>query len=121
YATITIWLVITTRWITSAISWNTVALKRLPTSIKPVSAKSFASTKTGKHGLFLMKLKQGQNVYAPLKSLIASVAKRVTSSIKEGNLAGKPLSDNGSMPEFVSYVDAKKPTYMRFTLYGTLM
>ena len=26
YATITIWLVITTRWITSAISWNTVAL-----------------------------------------------------------------------------------------------
>ena len=66
----------------------TAALRRLQESIKPVSAKSFVSTKTGKHGLFLMKPKQGRNVYAPLKSLIASVAKRVTSSIKERNLCG---------------------------------
>ena len=56
----------------------TAALRRLQES----------STKTGKHGLFLMKPKQGRNVYAPLKSLIASVAKRVTSSIKERNLCG---------------------------------
>ena len=97
----------------------TAALRRLQESIKPVSAKSFVSTKTGKHGLFLMKPKQGRNVYAPLKSLIASVAKRVTSSIKGRNLAGKPLSDNGSMPEFVNYVGVKKPICMRFTLYGT--
>ena len=32
---------------------------------------------------------------------------------------GKPLLDNGSMPEFVNYVGVKKPICMRFTLYGT--
>ena len=51
-----------------------------------------------------MKLKQEQNVFALLKSQTVSVAKRVTSFIRERNLAGKPLSDNGSMPEFVNYV-----------------
>ena len=66
-----------------------------------------------------MKPKLGQNVYALLKSQIVSVAKRVTSSIRERNLAGKPLSDSGSMPEFVNYVGVKKPICMRFTLYGT--
>ena len=66
-----------------------------------------------------MKPKLGQNVYALLKSQIVSVAKRVTSSIRERNLAGKPLSDNGLMPEFVNYVGVKKPTCTRFTLYGT--
>lgn len=88
-------------------------------STKPVSAKSFASIKTGKHGLSLMKLKQEQNVFALLKSQIVSVAKRVTSFIRERNSAGKPLLDNGSMPEFVNYVGVKKPICMRFTLYGT--
>lgn len=66
-----------------------------------------------------MKLKQGQNVFALLKSQTVSVAKRVTSFIKEKNIAGKPLSDNGSTPEFVNYVGVKKPICMRFTLYGT--
>ena len=56
-----------------------------------------------------MKPKQGQSVSPLLKSLIVSVAKRVTSSIKGRNIAGKPLSDNGSMPEFVNYVGVKKP------------
>lgn len=93
--------------------------RRLPISIKPVSAKSFASIKTGKHGLSLMKLKQGLNVFALLKSQTASVAKRVTLFIRERNLAGKPLSDNGSMPEFVNYVGVKKPICMKFTSYGT--
>ena len=93
--------------------------RRLLISTKPVSAKSFASIKTGKHGLSLMKLKQEQNVFALLKSQIVSVAKRVTSFIRERNSAGKPLLDNGSMPEFVNYVGVKKPICMRFTLYGT--
>ena len=66
-----------------------------------------------------MKPKRGRNVYALLKSLIASVAKRVTLFTRERNSAGKPQSDNGLMPEFVNYVGVKKPICMRFTLYGT--
>lgn len=94
-------------------------LKTIANKHKTSIRKIIPSIKTGKHGLFLMKPKQGQSVCAPLKSLTVSVAKRVTSSIRERNLAGKPLSDSGSMPEFVNYVGVKKPICMRFTLYGT--
>lgn len=94
-------------------------LKTIANKHKTSIRKSFASIKTGKHGLSLMKLKQEQNVFALLKSQIVSVAKRVTSFIRERNSAGKPLLDNGSMPEFVNYVGVKKPICMRFTLYGT--
>ena len=88
-------------------------------NLEETRAKLMAGETITKHGLSLMKPKQGRNVYALLKSQIVSVAKRVTSSIRERNLAGKPLSDKGSMPEFVNYVVVEKLTCTRFMLYET--
>ena len=93
YATITIWPVTITRWTTSAISWSIAALKTIAnkrkTSIVPQNHIRPAQ-RTGKRGLFLIENKLGQNDARPVKIAdLPSVAKRVTSSIREKKFGWK--------------------------------
>ena len=94
-------------------------LKTIANKHKTSIRKIIRQYKDGKTWSVPYETKTGTKRVRPVK--IADCKRGEASDIiyQRKNLAGKPLSDSGSMPEFVNYVGVKKPICMRFTLYGT--
>ena len=94
-------------------------LKTIANKHKTSIRKIIRQYKDGKTWSVPYETKTGTKRVRPVK--IADCKRGEASDIiyQRKKFSWKPLSDSGSMPEFVNYVGVKKPICMRFTLYGT--